>query len=73
MRIWLMDNSINILGSKDGFLSSMPKEPERANGILEESLSKTGHLSSLGHVTLNKIMTLNGHRQYFHHSKKKSR
>ena len=31
-----MNNSRNILGSENGFLSSTPKELERVNGILEE-------------------------------------
>lgn len=57
MRIY--DNSINILGSENIFLSSTSKELERVNGILEEILSR--------HVTLNKIMSLYGHRKYFHH------
>lgn len=57
MRIY--DNSIDILGSENIFLSSTSKELERVNGILEEILSR--------HVTLNTIMSLYGHRKYFHH------
>ena len=57
-----MDNSINILGSENSFLSSTPKELERANAILEEILS--------GHVTLNTIMSLYGRLKYFDHVRK---
>lgn len=57
MRIY--DNSINILGSENIFLSCTSKELERVNGILEEILSR--------HVALNTIMSLYGHRKYFHH------
>ena len=56
------DNFINILGSENFFLSSTPKELGRVNGILKEILS--------GHVTLNTIMSLYGHRKYFHHIRK---
>lgn len=57
-----MDNSINILGSENIFLSSTPKELERADAISEEILS--------GHVTLNTITSQYGHCKYFHHVRK---